>query len=119
MARHNDLGEEGEALAAACLERKGYRILERGWRCPLGQIDLIAKDGETYVFVEAKARGTGFFGGPELALTPKQKSRIIRSALAYLKRLEGYHRARFDLVAIEGAEVRHYPNAFTAEGWTY
>jgi putative endonuclease len=118
-APHLELGREGEEQAAQFLERRGLRILERGWRSPLGQIDLIARDGDTIVFIEVKTRSTGDFGLPEEAVTDKQRRRIVRAALAYLKRLPGHPPARFDVVAIDDAGPRHYKDAFPAEGWTY
>lgn len=119
MARHNDLGAAGEALAAAHLQAAGLRILERGWRCALGQIDLIAKDGDAFVFVEVKARSGGAYGSPEEGLSRGQRKRIIRAALAYLKRLGGHHAARFDVVSVELDRVEHHRDAFSAEGTTY
>jgi putative endonuclease len=119
MAEHNELGKSGESQAALFLYKKGYTILERDYDHPAGQIDIIAQDGPTYVFVEVKTRESGGYGSPEAQLTRKQQLRIVRSALLWLKRKGGHPPARFDLIAIDYGEIRHHRNAFTLEGTTY
>lgn len=112
MARPQELGREAEAEAARLLEGLGYTILERGWRHPLGQIDLIAKDGDTVVFVEVKARTSRAFGTPEEGLTERQKRRLQRAASMYLQRLGGDWNARFDVIAFDSGSPRHHKDAF-------
>ena len=118
------LGDRGEALAAAFLERKGYTILERNYRFDRAEVDLVcfAPDddpsrGGELVFVEVKARrGTGF-GRPEEAVTKEKQRQIIKAAEAYLheRRLEGSV-CRFDVVAIllgsDAPEIEHFEHAF-------
>jgi putative endonuclease len=113
------LGISGENLACSELRRRGYAIVERRYRTRLGEIDIIAKDGNTIVFVEVKARLTDDFGGAAAAVTAWKQRRIARMAMDYLSR----HRlhecpCRFDVIAIdfEAAEpsVTLYPNAFDA-----
>jgi len=113
------LGISGEDLACAELRRRGYAIVERRYRTRFGEIDIIAKDGNTIVFVEVKARLTDDFGGAAAAVTAWKQRRVARMALDYLSR----HRlhecpCRFDVIAIdfESAEPRVtlYPNAFDA-----
>ncbi len=65
------LGRWGEGVAATHLEAHGYTILARNWRCAAGEIDLVARDGETLVFVEVKTRRGRAYGAPEEALTPR------------------------------------------------
>jgi len=102
------LGRQGERLAAEYLQRAGYRILEKNYRTRLGEIDLIAQDGRTLVFVEVKTRGTKTFGAPQEAVTKKKQQQLIRVAQEYLGREKLANRpARFDVVAVlfDKAEV--------------
>jgi putative endonuclease len=113
------LGISGEDLACAELQRRGYAIVERRYRTRFGEIDIIAKDGPTLVFVEVKARMTPEFGGAAAAMTGWKQRRVARMALDYLAR-RTLHACpcRFDVVAIDfdAAEPRIivYPNAFDA-----
>ena len=94
-------GKKSEALAAAHLVKNGYQILELNYRTRFGEIDIIARDGESLVFVEVKARKSPFYGNPKWALTPKKKRHISMTALYYLKATDqSKAKARFDVVAI-------------------
>lgn len=94
-------GARGESLAVKALKKKGYKILEKNYRCKLGEIDIIAKDRGVLVFVEVKARRTDRFGDPKLAVTPQKQRKISMVALEYLKKTGQIEkRARFDVVAI-------------------
>jgi len=98
--RHQ-LGESGESLAVKLLKKDGYKIIEQNYRCKLGEIDIIAKDGDVLTFVEVKARRADEFEGPKSAVTPKKKRKISMVALHYLKETEQMDKkARFDVVAI-------------------
>lgn len=116
------LGDRGERLAARVLKRKGYRILARQCRGRLGELDLVALDGDCLVFVEVKTRSTDRAGRPGEAVDRNKRGRLTRAALAWLKSrnlLE--HRSRFDIVAItwrpgETPIVEHFERAFDAEG---
>ena len=110
----------GEGIAAAWLRLKGYRIEARNWRCPQGELDLVARDGDTLVFVEVKTRTTGSAGRPEEAVNRRKQARLVRLAQAYLARLGGEPPpCRFDVVAVEGSalvpRVRHLRAAFRAD----
>jgi putative endonuclease len=96
-------GGEGERAAAKFLERRGYRILASNYRTRLGEIDLIAEDRGTLVFIEVKVRGTDRFGGPAMAITLAKQARIARLAQQFLaaRRLEE-RPCRFDAVLISG-----------------
>ena len=110
-------GRDGEALAAAFLERKGYRVIEQNYRCQLGEIDIVAVDRKTVCFVEVKTRSTADYDRPEVAVHRQKQYRLSRVALWFLKEkhLEGV-RARFDVVAIMRRgrlnEIQHFENAF-------
>lgn len=112
------VGAQGEELAAAFLKRLGYTIVERNFRCHGGEVDIIARDGKTLVFVEVKSRRTLAYGVPQLAVTPFKQRQISKAALTWLAR----HRlqespARFDVVAVlfnpaAPPQIDHIPNAF-------
>jgi putative endonuclease len=113
------LGKMGEDLACAELQRRGYAILARRYRTRHGEIDIVARDGGTIVFVEVKARAGGEFGGGAEAVTAWKQQRIVRMATDYLARQRLLEAAcRFDVVAVDllGAEPRIevYCGAFTA-----
>ena len=110
-------GESGEALAVKFLKKNGYRIIERNYRCKLGEIDIIARDDRGLAFIEVKARRTDEFGGPKWAVTPQKQRKISMVALEYLKETEQMEKkARFDVVAIrllpDHPDVEIIKNAF-------
>lgn len=106
MPNHKQaLGRRGEQLAAAFLQRRGMEILERNFRIRGGEIDLIAKEKDTYVFVEVKARTTFRYGrGTEAVHLGKQQA-LLRTAQAYLYR-KGLLEApvRFDVIELDFSE---------------
>jgi putative endonuclease len=119
MDERQELGLSGETLACAELQRRGYAILARRYRTKYGEIDIIARDGPTVVFVEVKARLTDDFGGAAAAVTAWKQRRVARMALDYLSRRHLHDcPCRFDVVAIDfdaaGPRVIVYPNAFDA-----
>ena len=95
------LGSRGESWAKVYLMDKGYRILETGFRCALGEVDLIAEEGGDIVFVEVKTRRNTLFGYPEEQISFSKKKRLGRLAQWYLQyRLRAERSARFDVVSI-------------------
>ncbi len=118
MSLHNKtLGSEGEALAAAYLEGHRYKVLERNFRCRGGEIDIVARDGKTIVFVEVKARKDRQYGPPQLAVTHFKQRQISKASLTWLaknRQLETC--ARFDVISItftgQLPQIEHIPNAF-------
>ena len=95
------LGKLGEDLTCAELRRRGYEILARRYRTRFGEIDVIARDGQTVVFVEVKARSGLSFGGGAAAVTTWKQRRIAQMAAEYLiRRRWGDRPCRFDVVAI-------------------
>jgi len=102
LNRQQQFGKKSERLAAEYLKLKGYRIIETNYRCPVGEIDIIAREKGTLVFVEVKARRSSRFGSPKGAVTPAKQRKISMAALDYLKRSgQDDARARFDVVAID------------------
>ena len=107
------LGIRGENLAVAEVERRGYAILARRYRTRHGEIDIVARDGDTIVFVEVKAKGTGEFGTASEAVTVRKQRRVISMAVDYLARNHlTAQPCRFDVVAIDGAVLTYYQGAF-------
>jgi putative endonuclease len=117
------LGVVGEELAAAALAARGYAILERRYRTDRGEIDIIAEDGPTLVFVEVRARATGEFGRAADSVTAGKKHKVIGMAVEYLARHQIANRpCRFDVVTIDEAlsgapVIVVYPGAFDRDGW--
>ena len=116
MAEHNELGKKGEDIAAAYLEKKGYRILEKNWRQWRNEIDLIAVDGKYLVIVEVKTRQSNFFGEPETAVTRDKQKTLIRAANAYIRYKNTDLEVRFDIISIilskESEQIHHMEDAF-------
>lgn len=111
------LGREGEQIAERYLRKKGYRVVERNYRCPVGELDLIFLDRRVIVFVEVKTRLDERFGGPVESVNPRKQRKMIKTALFFLSEHKLHHReARFDVVGISfaGREpvVEHIQNAF-------
>lgn len=95
------LGPAGEAVAVAALARRGYRIVERNYRCRWGEIDIIARDGETLVFVEVKAKRSGDFLPPTFAVTSRKQRTLVKVATDYLIRKKLFQTpCRFDVVSV-------------------
>jgi putative endonuclease len=117
------LGDRGEDAAVKFLKRQGFHILARSLDSPLGELDIVAVDGRTVVFVEVKTRRSHDAGRPSEAIDQRKEQRMTQAALAYLKsnRLLNYS-ARFDVVAITWPEnvhrptIEHFKNAFSAIG---
>ena len=96
------LGKRGEELAITQLKALKYKILECNYKCPLGEIDIIARDKSTLVFVEVKTRATRDFGGPAAAVNERKQRQLSKVALAYLNQKQLFNiPARFDVVAVE------------------
>ena len=104
-----------ETQAAVFLEKQGYQILERNFRCPAGEIDLIAKEGGYLCFVEVKYRSERETGTPEEAVDARKQKRISRAALYYLMKqgLGDTTPCRFDVVGIRPDGIRVTKNAFS------
>ena len=97
--RQQKSGEKGEAIAVRQLKKNGYKIIETNYRIQLGEIDVIAKDKDTIVFVEVKARRSVHFGSPKGAVTTKKQKKISTVALYYLKATNQITaKARFDVL---------------------
>lgn len=119
MAKHNTIGRFGEDWARRFLERKDYVILDVNWRARNKEIDIIAQDGNTIVFVEVKTRSSKKWGSPSNAVTKKKQEFLIEAADEFLKQKEIDKDARFDVLAVVNingnVSVDHIINAFYPE----
>jgi putative endonuclease len=112
------LGDRGEELAASFLEKQGIRVVERNFRCKGGEVDIIARDGETTVFIEVKTRRNLAYGVPQLAITPFKQRQISKAALTWLAKKRQHNTpARFDVIAIllesdVTSSIEHIRDAF-------
>ncbi len=115
-------GQAGESAAEEYLRRKGYRIVARNLRSHLGELDLVAEDGQVLVFVEVKARRTDAFGGAIHAVHHRKQEKLIQLAAQYLARHHIKDRlCRFDVVLLQGPDatvpkIEHIQNAFEISG---
>jgi putative endonuclease len=116
---HNQkVGSVGEEVAVSFLKKLGFRLLARNYRCRGGEVDIIATDRGTIVFVEVKARNNAAYGLPQLAVTPFKQRQIARAAQIWLSRNRMHEAAaRFDVVAIQFTPgghptIEHIRNAF-------
>jgi len=100
--KKQETGKRGEQLACRALEKKGYRILHKNYRCRHGEIDLIARHGDYIVFIEVRSKTGNAFGAPEESLTVAKKNRLTATALDYLTSHHGLpENWRIDFVAVE------------------
>jgi len=115
-------GQAGESAAENYLRRKGYRIMARNLRSSVGELDIVAEDGQVLVFVEVKARRTGAFGGAIHAVHQRKQEKLIQLAAKYLARHHIKDRpCRFDVVLLQGTDavapdIDHIQNAFEVSG---
>ena len=119
MDKRRQTGRQGEDIAASYLTGKGYRILARNWRCPVGELDLVMADDQTLVFVEVRTRSGSRFGPAEESITPAKQMRLIELAQTYLQESTAPGVSwRIDVVAIQLGQglpqVNHIENAV---GW--
>lgn len=115
------LGAAGEDIACAELEKLGYRIIQRNYRSRFGEIDIVAADADTIVFVEVKTKTSGDFGDPVEEVTPHKQRQIVSMGEEY----HSYHcqrdtACRFDVMGVDlsvmPAKISHYKDAFRP-GW--
>jgi putative endonuclease len=116
-------GQRGEELAVAYLQGQGYRVQQQNYRCRCGEIDIIAWDGATLVFVEVKTKGQTAFGVPQAMVHGRKQQKIVSAAMTYIQQraIQGVA-LRFDVVAVTlrrhgTPEVIHIPAAFSPSGY--
>jgi len=110
------IGSKGEDIAAGFLKDKGYRIVARNYKTPIGEIDIIAEQKETLVFVEVKTRSSNSFGYPFEAVNARKQHKLKNLALLYLKKQKKDSAVRFDVLSIHISggkkEIEHIEDAF-------
>lgn len=116
--RKQSLGRRGEEIAAAYLLRNGYAIIARNWRCPVGELDIVARDGECLILVEVRTRCGEGYGTPEESITPRKQAKLVEVAETYLQATAQENVVwRIDVIAIQlgarGQDLRlnHIRNA--------
>lgn len=116
MAQHNKLGNDGEDMAAALLQKKGYSILAKNYRYQKAEVDIIALKDDTLVAVEVKTRSTPEFGSPQDFLKPAQIKRLVEAVDHYVNSNGLEYEVRFDFIGIIknklGTRLEHLEDAF-------
>ena len=117
MASHNELGKWGEDIAANYLERLGYTILERDWKSGHRDLDIIAQEGDSVVFVEVKTRRNRLFTDPEIAVDYQKIRHLQQAANHYIKYRHIDNDIRFDIITVVGTmnetpSIEHIKDAF-------
>lgn len=115
------LGRWGEDEAVRFLRRNGLKILQRNYRAPVGEIDIVARHRKQLVFVEVKTRRTTYYGTPQEAVSERKQRQIIRTAQWYISEHQvDKLQPRFDVIAVmpglrNQARIEHVPNAFSVD----
>ena len=113
VKRYNKIkGRRGERRAARYLKRRGYKIVCRNFKCPFGEVDIIARKGEVLAFTEVKTRLSDSFGAPSEAVNAARRRRYIQSARFYFAGREPDCVVRFDIIEVTEEGVNHIENAF-------
>lgn len=107
-------GFSGERKAAKFLKKNGYKILARNFRCPFGEVDIIASSGDIVAFIEVKARSGNSFGQPNEAVRADRQRRYINCARFYFSGRDIDCVVRFDVIEVGADGINHIENAFTA-----
>ncbi|MBU0696902.1 MAG: YraN family protein [Bacteroidetes bacterium] len=121
MATHNDDGKKAEVIAKIYLEEKGFEILDENWTFGKAEVDLIAYQNKTIIFIEVKARSGNYFGEPEEFVDTKKQQLLSIAAEEYIYLMEHKGEIRFDIISIlfkkgfDQYEIKHIEDAF----WNY
>jgi putative endonuclease len=109
-------GADAEQVAADFLVAKGMHIVARNFRTRFGEIDLVARDGESLVFVEVRLRTNDYFGGAADSVDVPKRSRVVAAARSYLAQMHPEPPCRFDVVTLDGDSPRWIRAAFDVDG---
>ena len=112
--KRGDFGRRGEDAACAYLERHGYKVLDRNYRCRWGEIDVIAVKGGTLAFVEVKTRFSDGFGAPSEAVDFKRRERYVNAARYFFANRAINCIVRFDIIEVKEGVPNHIVSAFEA-----
>jgi len=112
--RKHNIGQKGEVLAKRFLQKQGYKIITTNYGNKLGEIDIIALEKDTIVFIEVKTRSNNYFGLAKEAIDKHKKQKIAKVALYYLRRhCKEDIKARFDVIAIDNDKIELIRNAYS------
>lgn len=114
MTLRQFIGKKGEKVAAKYLVNRGYEIKRKNFRCPFGEVDIIAQKDGTLAFIEVKTRSDTSFGMPNEAVRQDRKKRYVACAKYYFSGREQDVSIRFDVIEVLNGEINHIENAFTA-----
>ncbi|MFN8436618.1 MAG: YraN family protein [Cytophagales bacterium] len=106
------IGQQGETDAGSFLAQKGYEIIRKNYRFKKSEVDLIAKQDDTMVFIEVKKRKNGLFGNPEEAVNDRKARLIHAAAINFVEERSWTGHIRFDIVAITDENICHFEDAF-------
>jgi putative endonuclease len=115
MALHNEIGKQGEELAAKYIVDKGYEVLETNWRFKKSEIDIIAKKENNVVFIEVKTLTSTYFQEPEQSVKLKKQKQIFIGANEYSQSFAEEFNVRFDIITViikKTADIKHIKDAF-------
>lgn len=116
MARHNQIGQEGESLARSFLQSKGYEILHTNWRSGHYELDIVARTTDELVIAEVKTRSSADYEMPEMAVDERKIRRLVYAADHYIKLHQIELPPRFDIISIlilpDQTRIEHIPDAF-------
>lgn len=116
MAEHNELGQQGEEMAANYLLKKGYEILKRNYRFKKSELDIIAKKDGKLIVVEVKTRNSDYLAGPEITVTKKKQKSIVKAANYFIAQNELDLETQFDIISIilndREQTIEHLEDAF-------
>ena len=110
--QNKKLGKEGENQAVRHLKRNGYKILERGYKNPFGEVDIIAAKDDTVAFIEVKTRLSESYGSPSEAVDRRRRDKYVKAAQYYFYGKQIEVTVRFDIIEILRGELNHIENAF-------
>lgn len=110
--KNKRLGKRGETRAVWYLRFHGYKILERNYKNPFGEVDIIAKKGDTIAFIEVKTRHSESFGAPSEAVDERRREKYIQAARYYFLGYQINLTVRFDIIEILRGKLNHIVNAF-------
>lgn len=119
MDRRQQTGRRGEEIAAAYFTRHGFHLLDRNWRCAIGELDIVMEQGDTLIFVEVRTRRGQRYGPAEESITPGKQARLIELAHSYIQQMQPPHpHWRIDIAAVQldqrPPRINHIENAV---GW--
>lgn len=117
--KRKHIGRQGEEIAVAYLIGKGYEVIERNWRCAVGELDIIARNEDSLVFVEVRTRRGARFGSAEESITPVKQRRLVELAHSYLQKTTPSQPSwRIDVIAVQlGPGLPRINHLENAVGW--